>query len=58
MVSICDPSARNESHVGFEQAEKISDMHDMGEFVFLSNFDALKLRIIILRPEMGSTPQY
>ena len=28
------------------------------EFCFLSNFDALKPRIIILMPEMGSMPQY
>ena len=28
------------------------------EFCFWSNFDALKPRITILRPEMGSTPQY
>ena len=31
---------------------------NIGEFCFLSNFDALKPRIIILRPEMGSTPPY
>ena len=29
-----------------------------GKFSFLSNFDALKPRIIILLPEMVSTPQY
>ena len=28
------------------------------EFCFLSNVDALKPRIIISRPDMGSTPQY
>ena len=28
------------------------------EYCFLSNFNALKLRIIILGPEVGSTPQY
>ena len=27
---ICDPSARNESHVGSIQVEKMSNMHDMG----------------------------
>ena len=26
---ICDPSARNESHVGFIQVEKMGNMHDM-----------------------------
>ena len=31
---------------------------NIGEFCFLSNFDALKPRISILRPEMGSTPPY
>ena len=30
----------------------------MPNYFFLSNFDALKLGIIILRPEMGPTPQY
>ena len=36
-------------------------MHDMAnnrEFFFLSNFDALKPIVTILRPEMSSTPQY
>ena len=28
--SICDPSARNESHVGSVQVEKMGNMHDMG----------------------------
>ena len=28
------------------------------EFCFFSEFDALKPRITILRPEMGSTPEY
>ena len=28
--SICDPSARNESHVGSIQVEKIGNMHDVG----------------------------
>ena len=27
---ICDPSARNESHVGSIQVEKMGNMHDMG----------------------------
>ena len=31
---------------------------NIGEFVFLSNVDALKPRIIILMPEMGFTPKY
>ena len=28
--NIRDPSARNESHVGSVQVEKIGNMHDMG----------------------------
>ena len=52
---ICDPSVRNESHVGSVQVEK---MANNSEFCLLSNVKALKPRIIILRPEMGFTPQY
>ena len=60
---MCDHSARNESHVGSVQVEKMGNIFpaNNGEFCFLTNFDdltCLKLGIIILRPEMGITPQY
>ena len=29
-IHICDPSARNESHVGSIQVEKTANIHDMG----------------------------
>ena len=50
--------------VGSVQVKKIGNIAYMiwannNQFCFaLSNFDALKPRIIILMPEMGSTPQY
>ena len=28
---MCDPSARNESHVGSVQVEKMGSMYDMGQ---------------------------
>ena len=59
LYDMCDPSARNESHVGSVQVEKICMIWaNIIKFSFLAKFDALKPRIIILRPEMGSTPQY
>ena len=30
LIINCDPSARNESHVGSVQVEKMCNMHDMG----------------------------
>ena len=54
-VIICDLSARNESHVGLLQVDKMGDMQDTGKFFFFKL--TLKPGIIISRPEMGSTPQ-
>ena len=58
LMHICDPSAQNS---GILQAEKMVNMHDMwakiANFVFFCKIlFFLKAGIIILRPEMGSTP--
>ena len=54
--TIFDTSARNESHVGILQIEKMIWAKN-NEFCFLLNVDTIMPGIIILRPEMGSTPQ-